>query len=584
MQVEAGLSAPYLKNQLIAYIGNKRRLLSFLEDVFSELGSRCPGGRNAGGGLRFGDCFAGSGSVSRLAKTMGYSVAANDWELYSDIINTAHIRLSEEELCRLFAGYGGIEAVIDSLNSLGPLAADDAYISRYYAPEDTETADYHHERLFYTRENALFIDSVRNRIERMFPGWRLSEDDRLRKCALLAPLLYQAATHANTNGVFKAYHKGFGGHGGDALGRIMAPMRLQPPLTFESLPGRSYEICRQDAADFASGRSLDICYLDPPYNQHQYGSNYFMLNTIARWDRPGVDMSRKPDGSLSVKAGIRSDWKKTRSGFCYAGTAPDELRKLIENIDARHIVLSYNTEGIIPFDELIETLSGYGRTEIFCKDYVIYRGGRQSLARANRNVEYQLVLTPSELPRSSDKQRIRKVLKSRAVVSVLNESFAPRRLSAEFTCEGGRVLLSADGTGLPAETDSLFRFREIPMLSEIEALSEAELEDLYGRLLRCRCGDRKEEAEIIMELISGGGLPLRVYRRHWAMLFRTLRKFAFRKYRDEYFLMSRRAAELLAAEKSAGPDIDWTSIEKKYDELERVAALRIGLSGARSGD
>ena len=79
--------------------------------------------------------------------------------------------------------------------------------------------------------------------------------------------------------------------------------------------------------EFLAGRSADICYLDPPYAVHQYGSNYFMLNTIARWDRPPVSEERGPDGRLRQKAGIRADWKRTRSAFCYRDTAAAALTR-----------------------------------------------------------------------------------------------------------------------------------------------------------------------------------------------------------------------------------------------------------------
>jgi adenine-specific DNA-methyltransferase len=32
--------------------------------------------------------------------------------------------------------------------------------------------------------------------------------------------------------------------------------------------------------------SGDILYLDPPYNQRQYATNYHMLKTIAKYDNP----------------------------------------------------------------------------------------------------------------------------------------------------------------------------------------------------------------------------------------------------------------------------------------------------------
>jgi len=189
------LRHPYLTEQLIAYIGNKRALLPFLHEVFARL--ELPGSRTL-----FLDPFAGSGAVARLARMMGFAVEANDWEYYSFIINTCHLGIGMTELGGLFADHGGLARVLADLNGLrAPTAADDAYISRHYAPRSTEKADWRTERLFYTRENALIIDAVRARIEAMYPG--LPEGTAFREKALLiAALLYQAATHTNTSGVF----------------------------------------------------------------------------------------------------------------------------------------------------------------------------------------------------------------------------------------------------------------------------------------------------------------------------------------------------------------------------------------------
>ena len=266
----------YLSDQLIAYIGNKRALLPFLRGVFSAL--PLDPRRST-----FLDPFSGSGSVSRLARSMGFAVRANDWEPYSYIINSCHLGLCPADLGALFPSGGGITAVLDELNSLPSPPPERRYISRHYAPRTTEGADWRTERLFYTTENALRIDAIRQRIEEMFPGTPAVEPDFLRKAALLAPLLYQAATHTNTSGVFKACHKGFGGHGRDGLRRIMGPVLLRLPVLWDS-PARA-EVACTDAAAFLSTRTGELCYLDPPYAVHQYGSNYFMLNSIALWDR-----------------------------------------------------------------------------------------------------------------------------------------------------------------------------------------------------------------------------------------------------------------------------------------------------------
>ncbi|MFW5801530.1 MAG: DNA adenine methylase, partial [Spirochaeta sp.] len=345
----------YLQDQLIAYIGNKRTLLPFLQRVFSQYAG-------AAAGLRFYDPFAGAGAVSRLAKTMGYQVHCNDWEEYSYVINSCWLGVDQCDLDLIFQKRGGVEAVFNELQSVGEHGKPvQPYISRHYAPKRTATADYRRERLFYTRENAEFIDAVRTQIDEWYPDGELEAGDIRAKHILLGSLLYEAATHANTSGVFKAFHKGFGGHGGDALGRIMAPMQLEIPVLHDSLPGVRHVVTRMDAARAAGEGSYDLVYLDPPYNCHQYGSNYFMLNTIARWDRPAVDNSFAPDGRLAQKAGIRKDWTDTRSPFCSRSLASQALAGLLDTLDSRFIMMSYNTDGIISFEEQMDLFASRGK-------------------------------------------------------------------------------------------------------------------------------------------------------------------------------------------------------------------------------
>ncbi|MFO8125810.1 DNA adenine methylase, partial [Yoonia sp.] len=128
-------------------------------------------------------------------------------------------------------------------------------------------------------------------------------------------------------------------------------MQLQPPQLTDGPRG---EARCTDATRFLSTASGDVCYVDPPYAGHQYGSNYFMLNTILLWDKPDVDSSRDSDGMLLSKAGIRPDWVATRSAFCSRRDAAKAMRTLLDSIDARYLVLSYSTDGIIPLEELAE--------------------------------------------------------------------------------------------------------------------------------------------------------------------------------------------------------------------------------------
>ena len=119
---------PFLSSQLIAYIGNKRRLLPLIKKAIDC----CTGSSEPG---IFVDFFAGSGSVSRLAKLAGFSVVSNDWEYYSYVLNKAFLETGGDELEMMFQEYGGIAGVLRVLNSLEAPSEKDRYISRFYAPE-----------------------------------------------------------------------------------------------------------------------------------------------------------------------------------------------------------------------------------------------------------------------------------------------------------------------------------------------------------------------------------------------------------------------------------------------------------------
>jgi adenine-specific DNA-methyltransferase len=601
------LDHPYLRKQLIAYIGNKRSLQPLLYQVFSRLlggGGRCGG--TAHGAIEnrgvaeprgaehvpvFLDPFAGSGSVSRLARYLGYRVLANDWEYYAYVLNYAHLCVGSSEALGLFPSWRGPEGVLAELNALPEPLQSERYISRYYAPERTEAADYRRERLFYTRENALIIDAVRSRIEAMYPGFvgkgcsaarpaSGDESSNKEKMLLLASLLYQCATHTNTSGVFKACHKGFGGHGRDALGRILSPVRLQMPVLIDG--PQDAEVGCQDAVDFVASRPADLCYLDPPYNQHQYGSNYHLLNTIALWDKPEVDNDLRQDGRLKHKAGIRRDWIRTRSGYCYRHSAGQAFGRLLEAIDARYIVLSYNTEGIIPFDELVELMSSQGRVELFGNEYVKYRGGKQSIARQVHNLEFVLVLDRSASTTSADRRRLeRAVLASRLAV-VLKRSFRPDKVRQVFSLPPG----SRDSLSIPLEGKTvhlpmphLYRFApEATAIVEAIAAGGAAgdlrlpiLQQLLEKLGACEVTDRREEIRVLLEILEtphgwqqprdGEALQKRIL---W-----LLRKFAHRKYREafeqtlaELRVLSRRDPERFAA------------LNRGLEEVEELARAR----------
>lgn len=356
----------YLKKQLITYIGNKRSLLDFIGYSYDYAAKRL--GKKS---FSCFDGFSGSGIVSRFFKEKGASkVVANDLELYAKIISECYLSNKSE------INIKEIEELASFLNQT-KLSGDPAFayptglIELFYAPEDDENIrDF--ERVFYTNSNAKIIDNTRARTDNIF---------------ILAPLFSEASIKTNTGGVFKGFYKDsktkvgkFGGTKEQALSRILSEVLIQPPILSDK--ECEWEVYQQDTA--LVDVEVDFAYYDPPYNQHPYGSNYHMLNTIAAY---------KEEEQYSEVAGIPSTWN--RSNYNYKQKATKAFEQLIENTKAKIIAISYNNEGFISEQEFDTILSKYGRFEVLNQKYNTYRASRNLSSRELHTTEYIYILEKS---------------------------------------------------------------------------------------------------------------------------------------------------------------------------------------------
>lgn len=354
---QVNLNDPFYSQHLITYLGNKRRLLAFLHDSFLKITRMA--GKNK---LVVLDGFAGSGAVSRLLKAFAAELYVNDLERYSCTINEAYLANASQ------VDIQGLEDVIGWLNCnrRNGYGAGEGFIELNYAPRDDGDIK-PGERVFYTRENARIIDNLRRLIEQVKPEYR-------KYC--LAALLVKASVHTNTSGVFKGFHKKngnghFGGRGENALGRIKKEITLEMPL-FSAFECPVY-VTNTDINQLVKDRTLprfDLAYFDPPYNQHPYGSNYFMLNII----NDGVPVSIQPGVS-----GIASEWN--RSPYNRKREAGQALDELLGSTRADYIAISYNNEGIIPLEEFVKIISRHGEWKLLEQEYNTYRGSRNLRSR-----------------------------------------------------------------------------------------------------------------------------------------------------------------------------------------------------------
>lgn len=355
----------YLQEQIITYLGNKRRLLDFIGRAVERVRARLGGRR-----LRCFDAFAGSGIVSRYLKQHAEVLYANDLEAYSRVLNTCYLANSDTvQAARLPHWHAELLRQIEAAPCPG-------LVAELYAPQND--ADIRQgERVFYTRRNAVYLDTARQLIGQL--------PDEVQPF-FLAPLLCEASVHTNTAGIFKGFYKDksgigkFGGRGANALQRILAPINL--PLPVFSRFDCEHHVLQCDATAAADTLpELDFAYLDPPYNQHPYGSNYFMLNLLLNYERPD---------SLSAVSGIPSGWN--RSAYNKRAQVQETLDSLLSTLPARFVLISYNSEGFIPRAEMMAMLNRHGKVQHMQTDYATFRGCRNLQNRALSVKEYLFLL------------------------------------------------------------------------------------------------------------------------------------------------------------------------------------------------
>lgn len=358
----------FLTTQIITYLGNKRRLIGNIEKEIDLIAEKS--GKEK---LVCTDLFSGSGIVARMLKRHSSKLIVNDLENYSSVINSCYL-INKKDFPKDEFEY--LRKKIEDSCRLEKLPG---IISMNYAPQDDDNIK-KGERVFYTHQNAVLIDTYRTLIDKFVP------DENLRKF-FLAPLITEASVHVNTSGVFKGFYKDkntgigcFGAAGKNALTRIFGRIELKESVfsNFES----DLEIYQKDTVLLSKElKDLDIAYLDPPYNQHPYGSNYFMLNLI---------LKNKLDVEISKISGITQGWN--RSVFNKPYSALKSMEEIVSSLDSKFIVISYNSEGFISFEEMSEMLKKYGKLKTVEIAYNTFRGSRNLRNRDIHVSEYLFIL------------------------------------------------------------------------------------------------------------------------------------------------------------------------------------------------
>jgi len=344
---------------LIKYLGSKRTLIPDLVNIvssFPELTS-------------FTDLFSGTCRVGHAMKRAGLAVHSNDNNAYAHALATCYVTADRE------AVEHDARLLIAEFNAM---AGDPGYFTKAFC-EDSR---------FFQPKNGARVDAIREAIERKGVESPLKQ-------VLLVSLMEAADRVDSTCGLQMAYVKKW-------AQRSFNNLELRMPDVLPASKAGPCKATQMDAIDAAKQVSTDIVYLDPPYNQHSYLSNYHIWETLTIWDKPEYY-------GIACK---RVDCRTRKSDF---NSRPGHIAAFNEVLShaakAPLVIVSFNDEGYQTRDQMESSMNSYGDYYVISKDFKRYVGAQIGVHNPQgklvgdvshvRNEEYIYLLAPSGSPKSA---------------------------------------------------------------------------------------------------------------------------------------------------------------------------------------
>lgn len=307
------------------YLGSKTLLLDSIGKIvyeYKENGIFC-------------DPFGGIGTVGSFMKGCGYSVVSGD------ILQFAHFFQKSRIQNSFLPNFEKIKQLThtDTIEEL------ENYFTNIVEHQGWFIEEYSVKRQFFTRENAEHIQAC---IDKIWMWRKKGEIDEEEYAVLTASLIQSMDKVANTAGTYYAYLKKW------------YRKALKKFVFLFLVPTEGRRDCRaalMDANLLVKNIKTDILYLDPPYNERNYGRYYHLPETIAGGRMPN------PTGKSGMYTckDIYSKYNKKKE----AGEAFEEL---IEGTEAGCIIFHYTDNGIIEIDRIRRMLCSMGKMDEYYFD------------------------------------------------------------------------------------------------------------------------------------------------------------------------------------------------------------------------
>jgi adenine-specific DNA methylase/predicted RNA methylase len=341
------------------FIGSKENLIFFIERVIQEIRVK---------GITFFDIFSGTTKVAQHFKKRGYSIISNDNLYFSYILQKTYIENNTIPKFLLLAKWLRQKKIYDFsktesenvINFLNNVSGIEGYVFDNYAPLGK------YRRMYLSNENAKKIDSILKCISLWKQNNLISDIEQI---ILRTSLIEAIPFVSNISGTYGAYLKSWDK-------RSLKSLILEVPKFIQST--NQHYCFQKDANELISDIDADILYIDPPYNTRQYISNYHVLESIARDDKI----------NLKGKTGLREDDYLYKSRFSQKEQCVEALEDLIIKAKVNYILMSYNSEGIIPEAEISRIFKKRGKNYIkFEENYRRFRSN-SNVESKNNVIEY----------------------------------------------------------------------------------------------------------------------------------------------------------------------------------------------------